>query len=70
LLRDYEVECVRGNHDRWFFELMPHRDAEDRRMESVSLYSRALLSSLPPTRTYLTASGRLLLCHRTVSAIV
>jgi putative phosphoesterase len=63
LLIQNGVQAVRGNHDRWFFELEPFRLPEDDRPGTVSLQSRAYLASLPVTREYETVAGSLLLCH-------
>ena len=55
LLREAGALTVRGNHDRWLFEM--------RRYESVDLSARAYLAALPPTRRFQTPRGPLLLCH-------
>ncbi len=60
LLQQHQVDVVAGNHDRWLLE-------KPERAELVSEEERAqlrrFLEPLPPTRSYDTAAGRLLLCH-------
>jgi putative phosphoesterase len=63
LLMRANVVAVRGNHDRWFFELAPYRLTEDTRPSRVSNESAEFLASLPVTRHYETVAGPLLLCH-------
>lgn len=66
LLQEFSVQTVRGNHDRWLFQ-MPEPErltlplAAPR--ESVSLQTRDFLLALPPTREFATVAGPLLLCH-------
>lgn len=55
MLREAGALVVRGNHDRWLFEMG--------RYESVDLSARAYLAGLPPTRRFQTPRGPLLLCH-------
>jgi predicted phosphodiesterase len=61
ILEGASVECVRGNHDRWFL------DGELRDLpgasQSATEATRAFLRGLPVTRRYETAAGSLLLCH-------
>ena len=64
LLREHDVACVRGNHDRWVFSGLlrdrPHATLSD----SLTDQDRAYIQSLPPTRTYeIHGGGSLLLCH-------
>lgn len=66
LLQNANVFTVRGNHDRWFFlpgydGSMTHTTPHD----ALSDRNRAYLAALPPTRTFDTPSGSLLLCHGT-----
>lgn len=55
LLREFKVEAVRGNHDRWRFEYPSHLP--------LSNESKTFLKSLPITRSYDTELGKMLLCH-------
>ncbi|MBW2215213.1 MAG: metallophosphoesterase family protein, partial [Deltaproteobacteria bacterium] len=61
LLQTHGVQCVAGNHERWFL------DGEQRSLESatleVSRASRAFIESLPKGRRYATPNGNALLCH-------
>lgn len=61
LLEDNGVQCVAGNHERWFLT------GEQRNLEhattEVSESSRAFLESLPKLRHYESAHGNVLLCH-------
>ncbi|MEM8607535.1 MAG: metallophosphoesterase family protein [Myxococcota bacterium] len=61
LLASRNVQCVAGNHERWFLT------GEQRNLEfattSVSDSSRAFMESLPKVRHYDTAHGTALLCH-------
>ena len=63
LLRQYGVHTVCGNHDRWLLEDVM-RDLPDAigsfELEPESL---RLLEGLPPTLTFATPEGELLLCH-------
>jgi len=56
-----EVQCVAGNHERWFL------DGEQRSLENatraINETSRAFLDALPKVRGYTTPSGNALLCH-------
>lgn len=61
LLEARGVECVAGNHERWFLS------GEQRSLENatheISDASRAFIQSLPRTRRYSTQAGEALLCH-------
>lgn len=63
LLQIRGVATVRGNHDRWFLggAMGDLPDATDE--AEVVPEAKLFLASLPPTRTYATAAGPLLLCH-------
>ncbi len=61
ILRDRHVQCVAGNHERWFLD-GEHRNLE-RATQSVSEESAAFLRSLPAERRYETPAGNALLCH-------
>jgi predicted phosphodiesterase len=55
------VECVAGNHERWFL------GGEQRTLENATLEinqaSRVFLEALPSARQYATPNGNVLLCH-------
>ena len=61
LLEARGVQCVAGNHERWFLS------GEQRSLENATLEisdaSRAFLEALPRTRRYSTLAGEALLCH-------
>lgn len=61
LLTEHDVECVRGNHDRWALkgEMRGLPDASP----LLSSDTTSFLRALPSIRTYSTSSGQLLLCH-------
>lgn len=64
LIREHNVQTVRGNHDRWFFE---RADMRARLgfggLHTLSDVSREFLAALPATRHFATSRGNLLLCH-------
>ena len=62
LLQRAGVQTVRGNHDRWFFADKGGRD-DAPPGPPLSDSEREFLRTLPPTRTYQTTLGGLLLCH-------
>ena len=55
------VQCVAGNHERWF--LAGEQRSLDDATTSISEASRAFLEGLPRVRTYSTPAGNALLCH-------
>ncbi len=61
LLEARGVECVAGNHERWFLE-GEQRTLVDATLE-VSAHSREFMEGLERQRFYETPSGRALLCH-------
>lgn len=61
LLEARGVECVAGNHERWFLS-GEQRSLENATLE-VSDASRAFIEALPRTRRYSTRAGEALLCH-------
>ena len=63
LLEQHNVLTVLGNHDRWLLagELRDDPDATPPRV--VSATTRAFLEKLPPTLSFDTRAGKLLLCH-------
>jgi len=63
LLRQYQVDCVRGNHDEWFLNETA-RDLEGAQpLDALDEAGRDWLAALPLARQYETGAGRLLLCH-------
>ncbi len=63
LLEEHGVLAVRGNHERWFLQGQMRSLPDAQRLEDVSLSAREFLAGLPPTRSFRTARGELLLCH-------
>lgn len=61
ILKEREVQCVAGNHERWLLE-GDRRDVADA-TESVNAESRAFIESLRRTHAYQTPAGRAMLCH-------
>ena len=61
VLETREVQCVAGNHERWFLD-GERRDVADA-TEQVNPRSEAFLRGLPLLRFYETAAGRAMLCH-------
>ena len=61
ILESREVECVAGNHERWFLGSVK-RDLEHATM-AVATESERFLRGLPRVRRYDTPSGPLMLCH-------
>ena len=63
LLVEYNVECVRGNHDRWLID-NELRDLPDATMPDSLLYSSlSYIKNLPKTIEIESASGKILLSH-------
>ena len=64
LLRQFEVTCVCGNHERWLQE-GTQRDLVDAILDPLDLspLARAYLHSLPTQVVVPTVAGNLLLCH-------
>lgn len=60
-LQSREVQCVAGNHERWFLE-GERRDVADA-TESANERSTVFLQTLEKTRLYETPAGRAMLCH-------
>lgn len=67
LLREYDVETVRGNHDRWLFlgrtMQFPPGTPNITSWNELNSTARGFLKALPLVRSYETVAGRLLLCH-------
>lgn len=61
ILESRGVQCVAGNHERWF--LNDQRRELDHATETVSEDSRAFLRSLKKVRRFETPVGRAILCH-------
>lgn len=61
LLESRRVQCVIGNHERWFLT------GEQRTLENATLQindeSKAFIEGLPKMRRYQTPHGKALLCH-------
>jgi len=55
------VECVAGNHERWFLD--GEQRSLDHATQDVNQASRTFLQSLPRMRRYATPIGNALLCH-------
>ncbi len=55
------VQCVAGNHERWF--LTGEQRALGNATRDVRETSRAFLETLPRVRRYATPNGNALLCH-------
>ena len=55
------VQCVAGNHERWF--LAGEQRSLDDATPELSDASRRFIEALPPSRRYATAKGNALLCH-------
>lgn len=63
LLREYDVQAVRGNHDDWFLRDFA-RDLENAHDDNaLDAEGRSWLDALPMMRQWDTPSGELLLCH-------
>ncbi len=61
ILEARAVQCVAGNHERWFLAA-EQRSLEDATHE-ISDASRRFIEALPRTRSYATPNGNALLCH-------
>ena len=61
LLQGRGVQCVAGNHERWF--LAGEQRTLENATHAVAEASRAFLKALPPVRHYSTPAGNALLCH-------
>jgi len=61
MLEDHGVQCVAGNHERWF--LTDEQRNLDNATHEVDQKSRAFLESLPKIRRYRTPNGTMLLSH-------
>jgi len=60
LVREYGVVTIRGNHDRWLVQYGRPVDPAEPELSSTALLQLRLL---PPTLSFDTPAGRLLLCH-------
>ena len=61
LLESRAVQCVAGNHERWF--LTGEQRNLDHATQEINERSRAFLESLPKLRRYRSKNGNMLLCH-------
>lgn len=61
ILQSRGVQCVAGNHERWF--LNGERRDLDQATESMSAESEAFLRGLGRIRKYETPAGPMMLCH-------
>jgi len=61
MLEDHGVQCVAGNHERWF--LTGEQRNLDNATHEVDQASRVFLESLPKIRRYATPNGTMLLSH-------
>lgn len=63
LLIAHGVHCVRGNHDRWWSGGKPMGFADGTPRDALPPEAVRWLAELPPTRTFASALGAVLLCH-------
>lgn len=61
ILEGRGVQCVAGNHERWF--LAGEQRSLENATQELSSASRAFIEALPRTRLYETPSGTAMLCH-------
>jgi len=61
LLESRLVQCVAGNHERWF--LTGEQRTLDHATLKINDESRAFIETLPKMRHYQTPQGKALLCH-------
>jgi predicted phosphodiesterase len=61
ILESHGVQCVAGNHERWF--LASQRRELEHATKAVSEESRTFLRSLRKVRRFDTPAGRAILCH-------
>ena len=63
LLKEHQVLCVRGNHDRWMLDDRVRHITDAHQREDVSDKVLDYLRTLPTQITVDTTLGKLLLCH-------
>ena len=63
LLKEHEVLCVRGNHDRWMLDDRVRHITDAHQREDLSDEVLNYLRTLPTQITVDTTLGKLLLCH-------
>lgn len=63
LLQEYNVQTVRGNHDRWVLEGKARHVVDAHHLEDLDDNARDYLTALPLQREFETIAGSLLLCH-------
>lgn len=61
LLEGRRVQCVAGNHERWF--LAGEQRTLDHATQEINGESLAFVRSLPRVRNFQTPNGKALLCH-------
>ncbi len=61
ILEARAVQCVAGNHERWF--LAAEQRSLENATQAISDASRRFIEALPRTRSYATPNGNALLCH-------
>ena len=63
LLKERQVLCVRGNHDRWMLDDRVRHITDAHQREDLSDKVLDYLRTLPTQITVDTTQGKLLLCH-------
>lgn len=63
LIREHNILCVRGNHDRWLLNDRVRHVEHAHLRKDLCPVSLATLQALPTQRSILTSAGELLLCH-------
>ena len=63
LLKQHNVLCVRGNHDRWMLDGRVRHISDAHQREQLSQTEIDYLSALPTQVNVATLAGPLLLCH-------
>jgi len=61
ILQARGVQCVAGNHERWFLD--GEQRSLDNATDAISATSRAFIEGLPKLRRFATPKGNALLCH-------
>jgi len=63
LLQEYEVQAVKGNHERWLFSNEMRVLQDSHYLDDIETAHRNWLQALPKTMRFETPQGPLLLCH-------
>ncbi len=63
LIIEHDIQCVRGNHDRWMLDNRVRHIDDAHQRENLSEGAINFLCQQPTQRTFDTSAGRLLLCH-------